>query len=188
MQTCMIDAALDSGAIASRQSSASKPWDTESLREMRSARRSCKHSETRKALSKQIAKETGRALKAWQTKRLHDQLLKFESLGELARICSEPVKSKKTLRPPNHEFAQSLQAVYESAESPHDVGDLSLLRYIEHFNEVELQTAFNQLSKGKCADKHGVVLEMFASGGSTLHDVLLGILNHILTSGDLPAG
>ena len=42
------------------------------------------------------------------------------------------------------------------------------------------------MSRGKCADKHGVVLDMFVQGGPCLHNTLLEIFNKILHTGDFP--
>ncbi len=38
------------------------------------------------------------------------------------------------------------------------------------------------MSKGKCRDKAGVVLEIIHAGGNSLHETLLGAFNNILAS------
>ena len=183
---CVKAAADSSGATKTGRATAGKAWDTAALRELRQKRRDCSDRHERARLSKTIATDTRRLLRKWQTERLTEQLSKFKELDQLHRINAEPVKKHTSQRPAPREFADVLQDVYSSSEQPHDLGDASLLAQIPEFDEIELRRALRQLSGGKCADKHGVVLEMIAKGGASLHNVLLGIFNQILRSGDLP--
>ena len=62
-----------------------------------------------------------------------------------------------------------------------------LLREIDLFTMDELVNALKVLSKGKCADKHGVVLEMLAQGGDTIKHILLRKYNDVLQGGVFPS-
>ena len=44
----------------------------------------------------------------------------------------------------------------------------------------ELRKALRQMAKGKCADKIGIVLEMFVCGGDRVHEMFLFFLNDIV--------
>ena len=166
--------------------SRAKPWDSDRLRCLRAARRAARTPTERKALSHQVSKETRKALRAWQTQRLHSQLASFTELKKLGRIAMEPVKRKSAVQPPAGAFADCLRQVYASPEEAHSVGNRRLLKDIESITVEELQQAVKRMTKGKCADKHGVVMEMFACGSRSLLTVLTKILNEIMHSGDLP--
>ena len=115
---------------------------------------------------------------------LRMRLEHFKDLRCLSEICSEPVRKSVSVRPSASSFATSLSEVYATTEEPCSNGDLSMLSSFEHFTINELNEAFQRMSKGKCAAKHGVVLEMFAQGGPCLHNMLLEIFNKILHTGD----
>ena len=144
--------------------SRAKPWDSDRLRSLRAARRATRTPAERKALSQQISKETRGALRAWQTLRLHRQLDSFTALKKLGFIAMEPVKRKSAVQPPAHVFADSLRQVYASSEEPHSVGDRGVLAEVDPISVEELQQALRRMTRGKCADKHGVVMEMFLCG------------------------
>ena len=174
---CVKTAAESSGATTTGKATAGKAWDTAALREVKQKRRDCSDRHGRARLSKIIATDTRRLLRKWQTDRLTEQLSKFKELGQLQRINAEPAKKHTSQRPAPGEFADVLEAVYTCSEQPHDLGDASLLAQILEFGAIELKRALKQLSGGRCADKHGVRLEMIATGGASLHNVLLGIFN-----------
>ena len=67
------------------------------------------------------------------------------------------------------------------------VPDTSPLHTLSDFEPGELEHALKHLARKKCADKHGVVLEMLLHANETLRAILLTILNHVLHTGDLPS-
>ena len=104
----------------------------------------------------------------------------------LGKNCAAPRKRKTAVQPPANAFADMLESLYSSDQPRHERGDLQLLRTIEKFSLVELATALKGNSKGTCADKHGVLLEMRVNGGELVQDVLLRIYNEILDTGIFP--
>ena len=171
LQDVMRKAASESGATARQK--ANKQWDTEELKELRRRRRRCRVRAERTALSKEIAKKTRRALRNWQTQRLGEQLEKFRDLKNLGKIAAEPKQRKVAVQPPGEAFAGMLRELYSSSEVPGERGNLALLRDIEPFTRPELDIAMKALSKGKCADKHGLLLELLANGGESVRNTLL---------------
>ena len=64
-------------------------WDTEQLQEMRQRRRVLR-GPAKAELSKQISKETRKALRTWQTERAHGLLDRFSNLRALPGVRAGP--------------------------------------------------------------------------------------------------
>ncbi|CAK0828827.1 unnamed protein product, partial [Prorocentrum cordatum] len=170
-------AAESSGETTTGRATAGKAWDTAALGELRQTRRDCSDRHESARLSNMIATDTRRLLRKWQTDR--QMMSKFEDLGQLRGSNAEPAKTRTSQRPAPRHFADVLEGVYSCSELPHELGDASLLGQIPDFGAIELRRALWQLSGGRCADKHGVVWEIIAKSGASLHKVLLGIFNRI---------
>ena len=189
LQSLVRDAADDSGEVTHSSQTVKRPWDTSELQSLRSRRRACVDRAERRVLSKQIWKKTRQALRTWQTLRLRHQLEQFSDLKQLERIAAEPVQRKavSVLRPTADAFANTWGHVYFSFAPALALQDISVLASLEDLQLVELQLAFKQLRKGKCADRHNVLLEMLFHGGYHLHATMLDLFNNILHTGLLPS-
>ena len=186
LKAAVCDAAVHHGAVQFGQKSSRRPWDTDELNDLRACRRTCTDKSRRSQLSKDIFRKTRAALRAWQTERATVQLEKFSDIRSLERFAMAPAIRKASVQPPLQQCAGLWRDVYTSTELPERVERSDLIGQMPAIELNELDRALKGLRRGKCADKDGTLLEMFACGGPLLKDRLLGFLNDVLLSGAVP--
>ena len=125
-------------------------------------------------------------MKQCQTKRLQERLEDFMDLQQLSRICQVPVVKRASLRPDPRQFVESLQKVYAADIVDDDPVHRRALLEIPPVGASEVLSSLQKMHKGKCSDRHNVMIEMFLYGGSALHQYLACIYTRTTQSGDFP--
>ena len=155
------------------------------LERLRRMRRATSDPEGRRDLSKQIWRLARKELRIQKTRRTTDLLTKFSELKKLETIHRSPVTKASTNRPNLDSCSKLLGDIYK--------GDIELpdehaegIDDIAPFRVEEVVEAIRHMSKGKAADRDGVLLEMFLFGGDDMLLCLTEIFNDMLQTGDLP--
>ena len=168
----------------SEDASKPRPWDTDELRDLRQRRRSTADVVLRRMLSKQIWRDTRAQLRKWRTEQAQAKLLEFTRLKGLQQTHMYPVLRNAPMKPDFAKCAELLRTVYETEHVQtekvyHGQG-------IAPFSFTEVRQALSKMAKGRCADKGGVVLEMFLHSDAAVTCCLVQLLNRILQTGEIP--
>ena len=159
-----------------------KPWDTETLQALRLKRRGCQDYVERGKISKEITKLTRYALRKYKSQMAQKRLEEFSDIQKLEHIHMYPVKKKKVNTIDPSKCADLLSNVYSTNVAFEYASSTS----VPSFSIEEVRHAIRCMKKKKCADKHGIVLEMFLHGGDVVLERLHAYLNDILSTGIIP--
>ena len=159
-----------------------RPWDLNELKFLRAQRRSATCPEVRKKVSKAIWRLTRYQLRKHRTSEAEKKLIEFSNLEILQTAHLYPIKKKHTIGPNLEACAHLLKQVYTSDNT----FEYSSSCNVPTFTTNELETALRKMRKGRCADKDGIVLEIFLHSGKHHLDLLLTYLNQVLLQGCVP--
>ena len=136
-----------------------KPWMTDAILQLLRQRKQQREPGARPVLSKQVAKDTRKALRAWRTQLTGQLLEKFEGLKGLQQLQALPTAAKGVDTVAADVFATFLGEIYSSVrECP--AYDLDTVRQVPRFELEELTCVVQALKNGRCADTNNCVAEM----------------------------
>ena len=138
---------------------ANKPWKSSFLHTLICLRRESHDPEERRKLSKQIWKESRRALRKYRAELSQCLLEKFSDLKQLDSFRHAPIHKRVIAEIPSDDFANFLGQIYHSNHESL-IWDPVLIAQIPKFSMSELRNAVKSMSNNKAADKHGIVIEM----------------------------
>ena len=111
-------------------------------------------------------------------------------------IPCDPIRKKRSTTdnaPSEDVFSDFLGDIFHTTSQHSSQVASTLLQYaslygfsgIPPFQVSELKGALRRMANRKCADQHGIVVEVFKFGSNELHEALLGIYNTMLRTGCL---
>ena len=157
------------------------------LRKLRRARRFCQSFEERTNLSKQIFKLSRQELRNRKDTSIRQTLEEFKDLGRLGEATRQPIRRTAKEAPDFDKCADILKEVYRSSSSNLPLEGSSVREPIPACTLQEIQKIVSQMSKRKCADRAGIIAEMFLYGGDCLLEYLVEFFNGIINTGEVPA-
>ena len=161
-----------------------KGWDSPGLRALQAERRAARDRQERGRLSKLIWRETRRSLRSWRRQQVQDTLQRFENLKDLDRAHMYPVRRQCGQQPDFARCAEMLSSVYSSDMAANVPTPVSC--NIPCFSGDEIRAALKRMAKHRCADKRGLVCEMFLQSGDSVHDYLAYCFNVMLLTRTFP--
>ena len=158
--------------------------DSPSLRVLRAERRVTADRQERCRLSKLIWRLTRQALRSWRTQQICETLKRFEHLKDLERAHMYPVRRVRGQQPDFVKCAEMLAAVYSSDSASNLPTPMSCA--IPPITGAEIGAAVRRMATHRCADKRGLVLEMFLHAGDVAHEYLANCFNQMLQTRTFP--
>ena len=147
----------------------------------------------RNSISKQIQKETKRALGRRRQDQIEQILLEFRGLKEIALCTTAKRRAHIVEMEDEHGHKHSDQAgiaeVFASCYEKLYTGKKTVKgpdttrTQLQPFTQKELTEALKKMSKGKAADDSGIVAEMLKQGNSALLDAILNLFNDVVVGG-----
>lgn len=107
-------------------------------------------------------------------------------MQHLESIHCKPIIKRRNAGPDLAKCAALLADVYKSSYSVDEHDAKRPFNDIPRFTVSEISKAMEGMSKGKSADRNGILLEMFLHADEQLQSYLTYMFNHILESGDIP--
>ena len=179
------DVLIESSAHLPRPSqSKRKGWDSPGLRALQAKRRVTRDKQERCRLSKLIWRQTRQTLRSWRREQVLETLQRFENLKDLERAHMYPVRRQCVQQPDFARCAEMLSGVYSSNTAANLPSPVSC--NIPRFTGAEIGTALKRMAKHRCADKRGLVSEMFLHAGDIVHDFLAYCFNMMLLTCTFP--
>jgi len=152
-------------------------------------RRQCNDPTYRKQLTKDIWRECRREARVRQAVQTSKILQDFKGLRRLEAIYRQPVTRSSKGGPDLHACSELLANVYRSDLPTEGLpqNESDNVDTVADFSPTEVRRAMSKMSKGRSADRSGILLQMFLYGGDQLIDDLTDLFNKVLSDGCLPA-
>ena len=147
----------------------------------------------RNSISKQLQKETKRALGRRRQDKIEQILLEFRGLKDIA-LCTTAKRRAHIVemedeRGHKHSDQAGIAEVFASFYEKLYTGQKTVKgpdtarTQLQPFTQKELTEALKKMSKEKAADDSGIVAEMLKQGNSALLDAILNLFNDIVVGG-----
>ena len=161
----------------------SKYESSNALRDLRAQRRQAVERSIKKQLSFDIAKLHRRELRAWKSSRLQ-QLLNMPNQWKMLQKMSHTIVRQCAQHPPANDFAYVLANIFHG----HPGNPTRPLHLTEPNRSLqELNGAIKRLKMNKASDECGLVAELLHFAPDNVVTALLGIMNQILHTGEIPS-
>ena len=128
-------------------------------------------------------RQTRAAVRCRRTQQAQQRLEEFTQLVHLDHVHAAPIKHRKSQQPNFSKCAEMLSGVYASETASDIILSTQSLGEIHLFTVSEVRRALKCMKKGRCADRKGVVLELFLHGGPVVADALANFFNGMLAHG-----
>ena len=182
LESSMFEAANESRNI----SHSHKSVDSLELMKLRRQRKKSQSPEERRMLSKRIFKLSRQELRVRKTSSIQQTPEEFKDLVRLGDASRQPIRRKAKEGPDFDKCAELLAEVYRSSQD--QVPEDATTRVpIPVCTLEELCKVVSRMSKRKCADRAGIIAEMFLYGGDCLLTYLVSFFNDIILTGRVPA-
>ena len=153
------------------------------LRDLRAQRRHAAERSIKKRLSFEIARMHRRELRAWKSSRLQ-QLLSMPNQWKMLQKMSHTVVRQCAQHPPANDFADMLENIFHG----HPGIPTRPLQLTEpNWSLQELKGAIERMKANKASDECGLVAELLHFAPENVVTALLGIMNQILHTGQVPS-
>ena len=152
------------------------------IKDLIAARKSTVDPHERKEISKQLTKDLRKLRRSYSTKKIKLILEEFKHLQRTPRVHEGSSKRLTDKQCSVEEFAIFFRDIYPSTGPiPNPCKDA--IRELPRFTIDELQQALTKMSRKKCSDSYGVVVEMMQNATQSFHEKYLELINDMISAG-----
>ena len=118
-------------------------------------------------------------MRKWRTEWATKILQRFSNMAPLARINSAP-KAAPSCPIDSSEFATFLRDIFSTANGDYEILPKDLIATIPKFSLDDLNKGLQKMANCRCADEHGIVIEMIKHGSLELKWHILCCFNRYI--------
>ena len=122
-------------------------------------------------------------MRKWRTEWATKILQRFSNMAPLARINSAP-KAAPSCPIDSSEFATFLRDIFSTANGDYEILPKDLIATIPKFSLDDLNKGLQKMANCRCADEHGIVIEMIKHGSLELKWHILCCFNQYIEAGE----